>query len=206
MSPLLADPRRRTALIEAAARILALEGPAAMSARRLAREVGASTSAVYTHFGGMPELRRAVRREGFVRLAEHFDGVEMSDDPVADLTRLGWGYCMNALANPHLYRVMFMESPLDEQDALVGWDTFDRLVSSVQRCMDAGRFPRCSEAIHGALQIWTMTHGVVSVVLTGMVDQHQAQQVLASMGVSVFTGLGDEPDRVVRSIASGSTT
>jgi AcrR family transcriptional regulator len=203
MSPKLADPNRRTALIEAAARIIALEGPAALSARRLAGEVDSSTSAVYTDFGGMPELRRAVRREGFVRLAQHLDGVKATDDPVADLARLGWAYSTNALANPHLYRVMFMESPIDGEDALVGWDTFERLVSAVQRCMVAGRFPRCPDPLQGALQIWTMTHGVVSVVLTGMIDQDQAQQVLSSMGASVFVGLGDDGESVRDSLARG---
>src|SRR3712207_8621113 len=50
------------------------------------------------------------------------------------------GYCMNAIDNPNLYRVMFMEAPLDEHDAGVGLDTFERLVAAVQRCIDAGRF------------------------------------------------------------------
>src|SRR5438477_232205 len=49
------------ALIEAAARLIATEGASGLTLRRVAEEVGTSTMAVYTHFGGMPELRRAVR-------------------------------------------------------------------------------------------------------------------------------------------------
>ena len=203
MSPRQADPGARTGLIEAGARIIAVEGPAAVSARRLGREVGASTSALYTHFGGMAEFRRAVRGEGFARLATHLDAVPITDDPVADLTRLGWAYCTNALTNPHLYRVMFMEAPIDPADAQTGWDTFERLVSTVQRCMDAGRFVRCPTALHGAEQIWTMTHGVVSVVLSGMIDLDQAEKLLNDMGASVFVGLGDSWNDAGRSIAAG---
>ena len=59
----------RPALIEAAARLIATEGADGLTLRRVADEVGTSTMAVYTCFGGMPELRRAVRREGFARLA-----------------------------------------------------------------------------------------------------------------------------------------
>jgi AcrR family transcriptional regulator len=172
-----------------------------MTARRLAREVSASTTAVYTHFGGMAELRRAIRREGFLRLAEKLDAVAATADPVADLVRLGRAYCFNALANPHLYRVMFMEAPIDPADAETGWDTFERLVSTVQRCMDAGRFSRCPDALSGAQQIWTMTHGVVTVVLTGFIDLEQAQHLLTSMGAAVFVGLGDRRDTAERSIA-----
>ena len=58
-----------TRLVEAAARVLAEEGPSAVSARRLANEVGASTMVVYTHFGGMDHVLGHVRREGFRRFA-----------------------------------------------------------------------------------------------------------------------------------------
>ena len=64
-----ADNGMRPALIEAAARLIATEGVAGLKLRRVAEEVGTSTMAIYTYFGGMPELRRAVRQEGFARLA-----------------------------------------------------------------------------------------------------------------------------------------
>ena len=54
-------------LIEAAARVLAEEGRPAVTARRLAAEVGASTMAVYTHFGSMDELLVRMCRDGFAR-------------------------------------------------------------------------------------------------------------------------------------------
>ncbi|MEU4325462.1 hypothetical protein [Nonomuraea dietziae] len=44
-----------------------------MTARRLAGEAGTSTMAVYTYFGGMEEVRGAVRQEGFARLAADLD-------------------------------------------------------------------------------------------------------------------------------------
>src|SRR5438045_8769349 len=75
----------RRALIEAAARLIATEGAAALTLRRVADEVGTSTMAIYTHFGGMSELRRAVRQEGFARLAARAARVRETDDPVADL-------------------------------------------------------------------------------------------------------------------------
>src|SRR5437764_11892737 len=117
----------RPALIEAAARLIATEGASGLTLRRVADEVGTSTMAIYTHFGGMPELRRAVRREGFARLAARSARVGESDDPVADVAMLGLEYYELAISEPHLYRVMFMEQPLDEDDARTGWDTFNTL-------------------------------------------------------------------------------
>src|SRR5437764_15477988 len=89
----------RRALIEASARLIATEGSAALTLRRVADEVGTSTMAIYTHFGGMPELRRAVRREGFNRLAAYLVEVDATNDPVADLACLGLAYYNNAVAN-----------------------------------------------------------------------------------------------------------
>src|SRR3954468_19161786 len=87
-----ARPQLRDALIAAAARLVATEGPSALTLRRVAEEVGTSTMAIYTHFGGMPELRRAVRREGYASLAAAGAGVEETDDPVYDVAMLGRVY------------------------------------------------------------------------------------------------------------------
>ena len=63
MPPRSADPHLRERIVTTAARLLATEG--AVSARRLARELGTSTMVIYTHFGGMDELSRQVMRRGF---------------------------------------------------------------------------------------------------------------------------------------------
>ena len=78
MSPKRADGAVRTAFIETAAQLIATEGSSGLTLRRVADQVGTSTMAVYTHFGGMNELRLEVRREGFARLAAHLAQVEQT--------------------------------------------------------------------------------------------------------------------------------
>ena len=66
--------------------------------------------AVYTHFGGMPGLWRAVRQEGFTRLAAALaDQAPRGPRPGGrpDAWLLGSVYAANALAAPALYRAMF---------------------------------------------------------------------------------------------------
>ena len=200
MSPRIADPKTRQRLIETAARVLAEEGTAALTARRLARELGTSTTAVYTHFGGMTELRREIRREGFARLAEHLAGAPRSDDPVTELTNLGTGYCVNAFLNPHLYRTMLLEAPLDPEDAATGLDTYERLVAAVERCIAEGRFPRCPDAATGAAQIWAMTHGFVSLALVNMVELGEVEGLMKGMALALFSGYGDSRAAIERSL------
>src|SRR4051812_24061766 len=103
--PRAADPAVRTALVEAAAEMLAAREP--VSARSLAAETGSATTALYTHFGGMPGLWRAVRQEGFTRLAGRLAAVLRTDDPVRDLAALGATYVASARTDPALYRAMF---------------------------------------------------------------------------------------------------
>ena len=141
MSPRPADPRIRAALVETAARLLADEGPGALTTRRLAAEVGTSTMAVYTYFTGMAELRHEVRVEGFARLARFLDAVEPSRDPVTYLASLGGAYFVNAIINPHMYRQMFLEPPLDDPRE-VGVYTLEHIVAAANAAMDAGRLRR----------------------------------------------------------------
>jgi AcrR family transcriptional regulator len=190
VSPKVADPAVRLALIEHAARITAEEGRDALTLRRLTSAVGTSTMAVYTHFGGMDELRRAVRREGFARLARALDAIDPTDDPVADLCSHGWAYYVNGTTNPNLYRAMFMEGSVDETDADVGLDTFEQLTSAVVRCIDAGRFDE-ADPTELATQLWVTGHGVVTLELAGMMTADQARECLRDMGRSLCVSFGD---------------
>src|SRR6266568_3604325 len=112
VSPRPAQPDLRRALIEAAAAILAESGPEGLSTRRLAREVGVSTMAVYTYFGGMDDLVRAMVHEGFARLNGRLTALAPSKDPVADVVALGRVYRDNAVRNPDLYAAMLGGSSL----------------------------------------------------------------------------------------------
>ena len=196
MSPKAQDPQVRSALIEAAARLLAEHGPDALTTRRLATEVGTSTMAVYTYFAGMDELRREVAREGFRRLASYLDAVPDSDDPVYDLSSLGAAYIVNALTNYDLYRFMFLENPEDDD---VGEGTFERLVRGVQRAIDAKRF-RDADPLQLATQLWVTAHGVVTLHKAGCLTLDEMIQTMAQMALNLFTGFGDSEEAALASM------
>jgi AcrR family transcriptional regulator len=204
VSPRTADPALRTTLIEVAARLIAEQGSAGLSLRRLASEVGSSTMAIYTHFGSMDEVRRAVRREGFGRLATHLAAVEESGDAVADLNMLGWAYYRNAVTNPNLYRAMFMEHPLDAADADVGVESFLHLVACVNRCIGAGRFD-AADPLELTTQLWAMEHGIISAHLAGIPPLLVTEQVIATIAAAAANlckAFGDDPRSTGRSIGT----
>src|SRR5262245_1181842 len=200
VSPRAADPGIRIALLETAARIIATEGPGKLTLRRLAHEVGTSTMAIYTHFGGMAELRREIRREGFARLGGRQAAVAATGDPVADVWALGMAYYGNAIENPNLYQAMFMDGPVDAGDARVGLETFDQLVRAIRRCIDAGRFDSADPA-GLATQLWAFVHGLVTLQLAHLLPEDRALACLAAGARNLMSAFGDDPRAVGSSIA-----
>ncbi len=182
--------------MDAAARLLIEEGPNALSTRRLAAAAGTSTMAVYTHFGGMDDLVRAMVHEGFRRLSARMGDVGKSADPVADVAALGIAYHDNALENRHLYSVMFGGSTLggfalNEQDRQYGRYTLEPVARAVARCMEAGRFrPGDPQAV--ANQMWIALHGLVTLELGGfLIEPYTADALFGAQVRSLLIGAGD---------------
>jgi AcrR family transcriptional regulator len=195
--PRTADPDVRVALIDAAARLIAAHAP--LTSRRLAEETGVSTMAVYTHFGSMDDLRRAVRSEGFGRLAARLDHVPVSSDPVADLTASGVAYVAGGLADPNMYRVMFFEAPLDSEDSRVAAATFAPVIETVERCLRTERFTGAT-AEPAAVQLWAVSHGLVSAVIAGLIDGARLTGLADDLTERLYVGFGDTRAAARRSI------
>jgi AcrR family transcriptional regulator len=166
------DEALRVRLLDEAGRLLSDEGPAALSMRRLASDVGTSTTAVYSLYGSKSALVRAVYLEGFSRFGSRLDAVARSGDPIMDLLQLGLAYRDSALADPHLYAVMFgpvvPEFEPEAEDLAATEATMDPLVSAVQAALDAGLLVPASARVI-ATAMWAQAHGLVSLELSGHV-------------------------------------
>ncbi|MEU9105506.1 TetR/AcrR family transcriptional regulator [Streptomyces xanthophaeus] len=193
------DPAVRSLLLERAAQMLRTRQPVTL--RTLVAGTGVSTMAVYTYFGGMDGLWKALRQEGFTRLATRLTAVTTSADPVRDLAALGAAYLANALENPDLYRVMF-DVGFDLEDAGAADETLHRLVQAIERAKANGRFRDEVDPLELATQSWTIGHGLASLVATGPLP-HQTLAHGAPMLTALFTSAGDEPARCRQSVEHG---
>lgn len=100
----------RQALLSAAREALELHGPASLSLRDLARQLGVSHNAPYRHFAGRDALLDALSAEGFARLAEALR-VAGGDTPAERIAAMGQTYVAFADAHPGLFALMFQ--PVD---------------------------------------------------------------------------------------------
>jgi len=166
---------RRQQVLEAAARLLAEEGPHGLSLRRVAAEAGGSTQIVYTLFGGKAGLADALYAEGFDRLAATMRGALEAAPPSGDPERLvavGRAYWSFALAEPSFFAVMFGRAiagftPTRLTRAQGRECTFGQVVAEVQACLDAGTLVATS-ADELARLCWLTVHGLASLEAAGM--------------------------------------
>ncbi|MEC3979445.1 TetR/AcrR family transcriptional regulator [Amycolatopsis sp. H20-H5] len=164
------DEALRLKLLDRAGELITADGAKALSLRKLAADVGTSTTAVYSLFGGKPELVGALYVEGFRRFGGRMDAVGLTGEPVEDLTRLGLAYRVSALADPHLYAIMFTRSvpgfePNDEANDL-SRATLKPLEDIVRAAVAEGVFVDVAPEVI-AVGCWGVAHGLVSLEFNG---------------------------------------
>lgn len=193
------DPAVRALLIERAAQMLRTRQPVTL--RSLVDGTGVSTMAVYTYFDGIDGLWKAVRQEGFTRLAAVLAELTPTTDPVRDLAALGSAYVANAEANPDLYRVMF-DAEADLEDLAAADASLHRLVEAVGRAKADGRFSDTTDPLELATQTWIIGHGLASLTVAGPLPR-EALAYAVPMLTALLTSAGDQPARCRRSVQRG---
>ncbi|MEU4341520.1 WHG domain-containing protein [Nocardia sp. NPDC023852] len=195
-------------LVRATIGLLAEQGPSAIKARTVASATGLSTMVVYSHFGGIPELVRAVVDQGFKELDRAFSRMPVTADPIADLFTMALTCRRVARENPHLYDLMFGLStratyrPMGDSDIRFSGrspafrDAYVHMVDACQRLVDSGRIEQQEPEVVAA-QSWSFVHGYITLELAEhFADFNDAvRQVMLPMGVNFSVGLGDERER-----------
>ncbi|GAA3042057.1 hypothetical protein GCM10010464_02310 [Pseudonocardia yunnanensis] len=158
----------RSAVIDATAQLLALEGPSGLTIHRVASEAGCSTMVVNHYFQGTQGLLDAVHVEGFERLTAA-QRIARTGDPEADLMRMCHIYREVALAHPAYYQVMFGRPAPDHrpsEDSRSYERRFhDQFVEAVRRW--GGDRPLTVDVPAAAHMLWATGHGLVMLELTG---------------------------------------
>jgi len=158
------------ALLDAAAGILATEGPEALSVRRIAARAGCSTMLVYSRLGGKHGVVEALFVAGFERLAAEVRAGRTTADPIADLRRCAQRYRRFALDHPTSYAVMFERAVPDFEPStdahLVAAATLGELAIKIERAIREGFFPD-QDPLELAACLWAALHGVVTLELKG---------------------------------------
>ncbi|MEV0220080.1 WHG domain-containing protein [Streptomyces sp. NPDC050704] len=165
------DEALRLRLLHRAAATVFDRGTAALSLRQLAADAKTSTAAVYSLFGNKAGLLSSLYQEAVQLFVERLAAVHPTADPAGDVIRIGLAYREYAVANPHLYAILFsdrgVQCPSDSDRPREVVETYRPLIDAVSRGQRAGQFGSESAPEVIALSVWGMAHGLVSLVVSG---------------------------------------
>ncbi|NKQ51436.1 TetR/AcrR family transcriptional regulator [Amycolatopsis sp. K13G38] len=142
----------RSRIVEAAARLLHEEGPAAVTTRAVADAAGVQAPAIYRLFGDKDGLLDAVAEHELARYVNDKTRAAETEDPVADL-RAAWNrHIRFGLANPALFATL--ADPARAGRSPVAAAGLDVLRARVRRIAAIGRLRvaerRAVDLIHAA--------------------------------------------------------
>lgn len=140
-----------------------------VTVRAVAAAAEASTTAVYSLFGGKDGLIDAVRDRAVAGLFQEVSAVPTSADPLADLYALAVAYRRWGLGHSHLYTVLFggVQS-FDPSGEAGAADPVRPLLTAIDRASAASVLD--GEATSIALSVWATLHGLVTLELAGALD------------------------------------
>jgi AcrR family transcriptional regulator len=187
---------RRGEILNAAQRIFVREGYHGATIRRIADEVGLSSTALYMHFRDKSEILLEICDETFAQLIAQNDQIAaLPLAPAARVRRMLDAYMEFGLANPNAYQLVFASPPgaLSEEMltamTAVGMRCYEGYANAVREVAESGRLRGDVDA---AAQVsWAAAHGLVSLLITQPKFQWSgAPEALKRMMLdSLFDGL-----------------
>lgn len=182
----------RESVLVAAARLLQQEGGAALTVRRVAEAVNASTKVVYTLFGGKDGLLDALYLHSFDRFGEMLAACRPEASPADRLAAMCSAYRRFALAEPAFYQIMFGDlgkdycAPATSRER--AWLTFRQLAKVIAAA--SGKVDRTAVADDTRL-LWASMHGCVSLELRSLMkDEATSARIFISACTVVAASIG----------------
>ena len=165
---------RRAEILQAAERVFVEQGYEGATIRRIADEVGLSSTALYMHFRDKGQILDEICA-GHFRALNALNEALLAEplDPVTRMRRMLEGYVDFAYAHPNTYRLIFCNPATTRAEAAddggeaqaIGARTYALFRDGVRHVAEAGRL-RVEDVTLAAQISWAACHGVVSLLLT----------------------------------------
>ena len=193
------DIDTRTAVLDAAAELVALGGTSALTTRAVAMKASIQPPTLYRIFGDKRGLLAALAQDRLARFVKEKEADAPHPDPVEDL-RNGWDrYVAFGLENPDIFAIMNeIGSPLAQSPAaLAGMDALRRRVAKIAQ---AGRL-RVAEERAVAL-VHASAVGIVTTLLALPPEERDKRLIVLARDGALATIVNKE----VESDRNGAAT
>jgi AcrR family transcriptional regulator len=180
-------------VLDAASRVLVREGYTALTVRRVADEVGASTKVIYTLFENKDGLINALYLQGVQRVRAALEAVPQADTPLETVRSLAHAYRAHVLAHPNDYVILYGLSLPDftpsEAAVQENLASFGILLNALQQAMERGQLANHDLESAGKAFISTL-NGMLSFEVGGYMTRTEADGYYAFAVETVVRGLG----------------
>ena len=187
---------RRAEILEAAERIFVADGYEGATIRKIADEVGVSSTALYMHFRDKDQILHEICLTAMQALLEQ--NSEIAARPVDAVTRLRVmleAYIRMGLEHPNAYRLVFCQplrpgtSEQQEATAQIGAKCYERYSGVVREIAAQGRL-RAGDADTASQTLWAACHGLVALMITRPdTDWKPTEDLIRVMLEGLFYGL-----------------
>lgn len=186
---------RRAEILAAAERIFVEHGYEGATIRKIADEVGLSSTALYMHFAEKGEILHEICRQAFAALLElNLAVVAEPGGPEQRLRRMMRAYIDFGFDNPNAYRLVYMTRPVELQHGAMSaaqelgaglFRSFEQVVEDAE----AEGLLR-GDARTTAQALWAGCHGVVSLMITKpYFDWVDREALVGTLLDGLFAGL-----------------
>jgi len=176
----------RERLIDAAERLFARDGLAAVTMRQLAAELGVSPMTPYRYFADKEAILAAVRARGFDRHADALNAAfdAAGPDPSAAMMATGRAYVAFAFAHPEAYKLMFDITQPNEaaypELVAAGERSRRTMTRGLEALAATGRF-RGDPGLVGHM-FWAALHGPIMLAFSGKLESgYGASQIIEGL-------------------------
>ena len=187
---------RRGEILSAAERIFVEYGYEGATIRKIADEVGVSSTALYMHFRDKNEILVEICSDTVSRMIAANEALLAQDmDPVLRVRQMLEGYVRFGFDHSNAYRLVFGPLPVEPHSddraelSALGVSCFDLFSSAVAAISSAGRL-KTDDVAAAAQVLWMAPHGLISLMITRpSFSWCDRDKLVALMLDGVFDGL-----------------
>lgn len=165
----------RSALVNAAVKMLETTSQEELSLRELARTVGVSQAAPYRHFKSKEDLFAAINQQGFeIKFKMMKSAVDKyRSDPKEMLIQCGLAYFQMGLKHPQHFKLMMLSKhcPKPEYPELMLISASNlALLRDIVEIAQKEKVLGAGDPMHFTLQCWALVHGITALYVESRVD------------------------------------
>lgn len=188
----------RNAILDAARDIIAREGVAGLSIRKITNAIEYSPAIIYHYFKDKNEIVETLVGEGYGKILSSIQQVNKNEEePEKEIKELFVKYIKAALSSPEEYKAfMLNDDPSVRQTTAIlergiaeRSRTMKQLKDTVQRGIRLGRFENYDAELAAQI-IWTSTFGlIIKLMIEKEIPEEQVEQLMEQHFQVLFQGV-----------------